>query len=130
MTLVVDASAMVCLLTDAGETGDWARAALEGADLVAPHILPAEVTHVLRRGVLNGARDVDGVRVARRALSQIAFTFVDFAPVADRVWQLRETVTAYDAWYVAVAEALAAPLVTLDTKLASASGPRCEFVLP
>ncbi len=130
MTLVVDASAFVSLLTDAGDTGDWVRATLEGRNLVAPHILPAEVTQVLRRGVLTGARDAEGVRVARQSLVQIEVTLLDFAPVAERVWDMRQTFTAYDAWHVAVAEALDAPLVTLDAKLAAAPGPRCEFVLP
>jgi predicted nucleic acid-binding protein len=53
-----------------------------------------------------------------------------FEPFAARVWELRETVTAYDAWYVALAEALDVPLATVDTKLARAPGPRCSFVLP
>jgi predicted nucleic acid-binding protein len=53
-----------------------------------------------------------------------------FAPLADRVWALHPTVTAYDAAFVAVAEALDAPLVTLDRRLARASGPRCAFVVP
>ena len=53
-----------------------------------------------------------------------------FEPVAERVWELRESVSAYDAWYVALAEALEVPLATLDVRLARAPGPRCSFVLP
>ena len=49
---------------------------------------------------------------------------------ADRVWELRSTVTAYDAWYVALAETLDATLATLDEKLSRATGPRCAFVVP
>ncbi len=54
---------------------------------------------------------------------------VPLAPLLDRMWELRANVTAYDAAYVAVAEELAAPVITCDGKLAAASGPRCEFEL-
>ena len=53
-----------------------------------------------------------------------------FAPFAERVWSLRDNLTAYDAWYVALAEALDCPLATLDRKLGRASGPTCEFIIP
>jgi predicted nucleic acid-binding protein len=49
--------------------------------------------------------------------------------VAARVWELRRSITAYDACYVALAEQLRAPLATLDRKLSRASGPRCAFLL-
>lgn len=52
-----------------------------------------------------------------------------YAPFASRVWELREDVTCYDAWYVAIAEALSAPLATLDARLANAPGPRCRFAV-
>lgn len=50
-----------------------------------------------------------------------------YAPFAARIWDLRDNVTCYDAWYVAVAETLNAPLATLDVRLANAPGPRCRF---
>ena len=53
-----------------------------------------------------------------------------YEPFADRVGQLRETVTGYDAWYIALAEALDAPLATLDLRLSRASGPTCQFYMP
>jgi predicted nucleic acid-binding protein len=46
------------------------------------------------------------------------------------VWELRQSVTAYDAWYVAVAESLDLPLVTVDLRLSRAPGPRCAFATP
>lgn len=46
------------------------------------------------------------------------------------MWEIRSSVRTYDAWYVAVAEALDLPLATLDTRLTSAPGPRCEFITP
>ncbi len=53
-----------------------------------------------------------------------------FDPFADRIWELRHTVTGYDAWYVALAEALRLPLATLDAKLAHAAGTKCTFLTP
>jgi predicted nucleic acid-binding protein len=53
-----------------------------------------------------------------------------FEPIAERVWELRHTITSYDAWYVAVAEALGLPLATTDERLARASGPSCDFLTP
>jgi predicted nucleic acid-binding protein len=52
-----------------------------------------------------------------------------YAPFAARIWDLRGSVTCYDAWSVALAEALSAPLATLDARLARASGPRCRFLV-
>ncbi len=53
-----------------------------------------------------------------------------FAPFEERIWELRHNLTAYDAWYVAVAEALDCPLVTLDIRLSRAPGPTCAFITP
>lgn len=55
---------------------------------------------------------------------------VVLAPLMSRVWELRRTVSAPDACYVAVAERLGAPLMTVDRRLSRASGPRCEFLVP
>jgi predicted nucleic acid-binding protein len=63
-------------------------------------------------------------------LSEIAADLHGFGPFVGRAWELRDTVSAYDAWYVALAEALDAPLATLDIRLAQSSGPRCTFLLP
>jgi predicted nucleic acid-binding protein len=49
-------------------------------------------------------------------------------PFAERIWELRHAITSYDAWYVAIAEALRLPLATLDKRLARARGPKCEFL--
>jgi predicted nucleic acid-binding protein len=50
--------------------------------------------------------------------------------VAERAWELRGSLTAYDAAYVAVAELVGAPLLTLDARLSRAPGPRCRFLKP
>lgn len=130
MTLVVDASVVVAALVDSGPAGRWAEELLATESLAAPHLLPVEVANVLRRSALAGEISADVAALAHGDLTDLRVELLPYAIVSDRVWQLRDTVTAYDAWYVAVAELLEAPLATLDHRLTSAPGPRCEFVLP
>mgnify|MGYP002779917333 FL=1 len=130
MTIVVDSSVVVAALVDAGPDGDWARAGLRGDDLAAPVHLHVEVSNVLRRAVLAGRLGEDAGTLAHRDLVDLPLTVFPFEPLADRVWQLRPAVTAYDAAFVALAEELETPLWTLDRRLAAAPGPRCGFVLP
>lgn len=130
MTLVVDASVVVAALIDAGSRGDWAAARLRGEDLVAPHLMPVEVASVLRRKVLLGELEGGLGALAHGELTTWSARLVGYAPFARRVWELRDTLTAYDAWYVAVAEALDVPLMTLDARLAKAPGPRCALLVP
>lgn len=127
---MVDASAVVAALVDGGPDGVWARAGLRGEDLVAPSHLYAEASNVLRRAVLAGRLGPDAGALAHRDLVDLSVTDFPFEPLADRVWELHPNVTAYDAAYVALAEGLDAPLVTLDRRLAAAPGPRCSFRLP
>lgn len=130
MTLVVDASVVVAALVDSGSAGRWAEDLLATEALVAPHLLPAEVANVLRRSALAGDLSADVAALAHADLTELRVELLPYALVSDRVWELRDTVTAYDAWYVAVAELLDAPLATLDHRLASAPGPRCDFAVP
>ncbi len=130
MTVVVNSSALAAALIDSGTDGEWARAQLAPQDLAAPEHLLVEVSNVLRRAVLAGQVGRDAAALAHRDLVQLPVELFPFAPLADRVWALHPTVSAYDAAFVAVAEALDAPLVTLDRRLARASGPRCAFVVP
>jgi predicted nucleic acid-binding protein len=130
MTLVVDASALVAALVDAGSDGEWARARLEREQLAAPGHIYVEVSNVLRRAVLSGALSREVGALVHEDLVQVPLTIFAFEPLAARVWQLHPSVTAYDAAYVALAEELEAPLVTLDRRLARATGPTCEFRTP
>ena len=130
MTIVVDSSAVVAALVDAGPDGAWARAGLRGDDLAAPAHLYVEVSNVLRRAVVVGRLGADVGALAHRDLVAMPLTTFPFEPLADRVWALHPTVTAYDAAFVALAEELDAPLWTLDRRLAAASGPRCIFAMP
>lgn len=130
MTLVVDASAVVAALTDNGADGHWARPLLTIDNLAAPHLMPVEAANILRRFILSRAISENAAASAYAELRQLPIDFLPYEPYAARVWQLRHTVTAYDAWYVALAESLDAPLVTLDRRLARAPGPTCSFRLP
>ena len=114
--IVVDASAMVEALIG-HDVHDDLLTALADQDLAAPHLLDIEVLSVLRRLVLAGrltAGEADAARADHFALTIVRH---DAAPFADRIWALRHQYTSYDAAYVALAEALDAPLYTCDGKL-------------
>lgn len=130
MTVVVDASTVTEALIGAGRRGAWAEALLESEILAAPHVMPAEVTNVLRRSVLAGDLSIAAATVAIHDLAALPVILFAYAPYTARVWQLRANVTPYDAWYIALAEALDVPLATVDAHLARATGPRCRFVTP
>lgn len=130
MTLVVDASAVVAALVDDGPDGRWAESVLRGQALAAPHLMPAEVANILRRAVLARDLPADTAALAHEDLIQLRVDLFPYEPHARRVWQLRNDLTTYDAWYVGLAESLAVPLVTLDRLLARAHGPTCSFQLP
>jgi predicted nucleic acid-binding protein len=130
MTIVVDASVVVAALLDGGEVGTWADALLAEQAVVAPHLMPVEVANVVRRNAAAGSVSRDAAHEAIADLGELRARLVPFGPCAARVWALRDNLSCYDAWYVAVAEAVDAPLATLDMRMAGAAGVRCEFLLP
>ena len=130
MTLVIDASVVVAALVDSGPVGTWADSLLGRDDLIAPHLLPVEVANALRSAAMADRISSDTASLAHGDLVQLSALLLPYEPFADRAWALRENVTPYDAWYVAVAETFDAPLATLDSRLAKAPGPRCAFTLP
>ena len=115
--IVIDASAMVEALVGR-DADDELLNALSG-DVDAPHLLDVEVLSVLRGLLLGGKLDPEAADQAR--LDHFAFTITrhETAPLAERIWQLRHQFTSYDASYLALAEALRAPLYTCDAKLAT-----------
>ena len=130
MTLVVDASVVVAALVEGGLVGRWAEEALLSDHLAAPHLMPVEVANVLRRATRSGEIPADTASLAHADLQALRVDLFPYAPAASRAWELRENLTLYDAWYVALAELLDARLATLDTRLARAPGPACEFRVP
>lgn len=130
MTLVVDASVVVAALIDGGDDGAWAESMLVSDRLAAPHLMPVEVANILRRAALAGDVSADAATLAHADLLALRVQLYPYEPFADRTWELRERLTAYDAWYVALAESLDADLATLDRRLARAAGVRCAFATP
>ena len=130
MTVVVDASVLVAAMVDSGREGTWAEGALAEGALAGPQLALAEATNILLR--LERAGDISRLEAnsAQSDLLRLDIELFPFAPFGDRVWALRSNLTSYDAWYVALAEALGCPLVTLDRKLSRAPGPTCDIIVP
>ena len=130
MTTVVDASVLVAALVDSGHEGKWAESTLAEGSLTGPELVLAEVSNILRR--LERADQISRIEAtsAHGDLLRLDMELFPFSPFAERVWALRSNLTSYDAWYVALAEALDCRLVTLDRKLSRANGPLCDIITP
>ena len=128
--IVIDASFVVAALVDSGAEGAWAEGLLAVDTLAAPHLMPVEVANILRGAVLSGDVSADNAAMAHADLLALRVELFPYAPFATRVWELRNNVTSYDAWYVALAESLDTELATLDVRLSRANGPRCGFRIP
>ncbi|MGI9005777.1 MAG: type II toxin-antitoxin system VapC family toxin [Streptosporangiaceae bacterium] len=123
---VLDASVVVDALVVSGPPGDAARKELRGlSELPAPAIVTAEIASALRGLVRRGALSPILAADALTAALSLRIVHYPFEPFAARIWDLRESMTVYDAWYVALAERLGTELVTADRRLAAAPGPRC-----
>jgi predicted nucleic acid-binding protein len=125
--IVVDASVLAPALADDGEDGDRARARLAGETIAAPALVDLEIASVLRRAALADRLDPRRCGQALTDLSALPLRRAPHLPLLARIWELRENLTVYDAAYVALAEATAAALLTADTRIAGATGPRCEI---
>ncbi len=95
-----------------------------GQSLHVPHVMDLEVLHALRRQTLLGTISSRRSAESIEDLKNLAFVRYPHATLVDRIWSLKDNLTAYDAAYVALAEALDAPLVTMDARLSQAPGIR------
>ena len=121
--IVVDASALVHVLLRTPASGRIETALFgSGRTLHAPHLVDIETASALRRLVARGDIDPNRGGLMLGLLLDMPIRRHAHATLLPRVWQLRDNVTAYDAVYVALAEALGAPLLTRDSRLAKAAG--------
>jgi predicted nucleic acid-binding protein len=128
--IVVDASVLADALCGVGDAADAARKAIRGRRWAAPEHLRIETFSVIRGRTLGGKLSTQAGERAVRRLEGVAVRNLSCSPMLDRMWQLRDNLSGYDAAYVAAAELLAAPLVTGDRRVAAAPGLRCRIVVP
>jgi len=128
--IVIDASALVEILLRTGRADQLMERAFQGSEKMhAPQLLDVEITQVLRRLVRQ--KEITTAR-AEEALQDLADLVIErhgHQALVQRIWQLRDSLSAYDGAYVALAEALAAPLLTCDGKLAAVHGHRARIEL-
>ena len=124
--IVIDASALVSALTDDGDKGDSVRKRLsEDIEWHAPEHLRIEVLSAIRGRCLGGKITPERGAAAVATLKALELVSHSCDGLADRIWELRDNFTAYDAAYIAVAEAQKCPLVTCDYKLKGQGVARC-----
>ena len=124
--IVIDASAEVAVLLNVGPEVEAIRdrIARPGETLHVPHLFEIEVLHALRRPTLLGTVSPERARLALSRLRDTQLVRYPHTPLMERIWELKDNLTTYDAAYIALAEALDAPLITLDARLARAPGIR------
>ena len=121
--IVIDASAMTefLLQTSLGEKVE-ARLLRDGDEFHAPHLIDVEVAQALRRLVRTGEVRAERAEEAIVDLADFDLRRHPHVDLLGRTWELRDNLTSYDAMYVALAEAIASPLVTCDGPLSAAPG--------
>jgi predicted nucleic acid-binding protein len=122
--IVLDASATLDFLLHDEANFDWVdrRLRADGA-LAAPHLLDTEVAHAMRKHVQGHRLDQGRAAEAIADLAELPLERYAAQPLLARIWELRHNLSAYDATYVALAEALEAPLLTSDRRLLDLPGP-------
>jgi predicted nucleic acid-binding protein len=130
--IVLDSSAALDLLFDREPEATWVREQLDRARwrVRVPHLIDVEVLRVVRDRVVKGRIDrADGLERLQRMIEFPLWRY-PHVNLLERAWDLHPSVTAPDAVFVALAEALDLPLVTTDRRLARARGPRIPILAP
>ena len=125
--LVVDASCLFEVVADTLRSDDVRACLVADPDHAAPSVIDAEVVSVIRRDHLLGRLDATAAVQAVQDLRDWPGERFAHRPLLDRVWELRDSVRSWDAFYVALAEVMHATLLTSDSRLASAPGPKCTI---
>lgn len=125
--IVADAGVILEAIVFSGGVGPSARRRLARDDIHVPEVVDLEILSALRRLVRRG--EISQTRAERgltylRSANLTRHSHKQYLP---RIWELRDSVTPYDAAYVALAERAGAPLLTVDRRLAEAHGPRCQI---
>jgi predicted nucleic acid-binding protein len=123
--IVVDASAAVSALLNAGP----AREALAEEQVHVPHLIDPEVANALRRGVATSRIEPGDAWSALDRWRRLGISRYAVFHLFERVWELRENLSAYDASYVALAESLDCALLTADVRLGRVPGLRCPVTV-
>lgn len=123
--IVVDASAALSALLNTGP----ARRSLASEQLHAPHLIDSEVANGVRRRVAAAHLGADAGWTVLDTFRRLGMTRYPVFALLDRVWELRDNLSAYDASYVALAELLGCSLLTADARLSRAPGIRCPITV-
>jgi predicted nucleic acid-binding protein len=125
--IVPDASAILEWLLQSAKGERVSQLLLSAPqELNAPHLLDVEVTQGLRRCLAAGTIRLSRTQETIQDYLDLPIRRHDHQHLLWRIWELRDNLAAYDASYVALAEALGATLVTCDAKIAAASGHRAK----
>lgn len=122
---VLDASAAISALFNDGQ----ARELVGAEPMHAPHLIDSEVAHVLRRQVLGNSLNESTGNDLLRTWQNLGISRYPSTNLLPRIWTLKDNLSAYDATYVALAEALDCGLITADARLSRASGVGCPITL-
>jgi hypothetical protein len=125
--LVVDASCLFEVVADTPRAAALAARLARDTDQAAPHIIDVEVMGVIRAQYLRGRLDGTAAGQAVTDLRDWPGERVGHRLLLDRAWELRDSVRGWDAFYVALAEAFGATLLTMDQRLSRAHGPTCRI---
>ncbi len=128
--IVVDASVLFELIIKSPRASKLtARIGADGLTLHAPDLVVLEVAHVLRKALSHRKLSETRAQAAFDALRTLSLRHYAHTKLLNRIWALRHNLSAYDAAYVALAESLDAPLVTLDERIARAPGHKARVEL-